>query len=58
MENEIDKSKLELIPAIGLSCTGCELREYAEVTEPGQTAKCLKMVGSECLKGFIWTNKK
>ena len=59
MKTEIDKSQLKLIPAVGLSCQGCELFKYnlQNPTSNGQIAKCIEMMGDLCLNGFIWTKK-
>ena len=58
-ENELPNiENMHLIPAIGLSCNGCELIKYGLGTKNGQVARCIEIAGDECLKGFIWKLKK
>ena len=58
-ESELPQiENMHLIPAIGLSCTGCELIKYGIETKTGQVAKCLEIAGFECLSGYIWKPKK
>jgi hypothetical protein len=50
---------LHLVPAIGISCSGCELRHYGVINQrTGQTAACIELAGNGCLSGFIWVTKK